>query len=96
VVGGLPVFFSLVACKFYQLIGWGQIKEFPIAPHFYPICFGKCCTPFTYIVGSKGRNVYFKIEPSILESVHSFIFSEWWANQIDSLQKKIELERHLI
>jgi hypothetical protein len=20
-------------------------KEFPIAPHFYPICFGKCCPP---------------------------------------------------
>jgi hypothetical protein len=24
-------------------------KEFPITPHFYPICFGKCCPPFTYI-----------------------------------------------
>jgi hypothetical protein len=26
-------------------------KEFPIAPYFYPICFGKCCPPFTYIHG---------------------------------------------
>ncbi len=25
---------------------------FSIAPHFYPICFGKCFPPFTYIVGS--------------------------------------------
>ncbi len=31
-------------------------KEFPIAPHFYPICFSKCCPPFTYIHGPKGRN----------------------------------------
>ncbi len=26
-----------------------------IAPHFYPICFGKCCPSFTYIAGPKGR-----------------------------------------
>jgi hypothetical protein len=31
-------------------------KEFPIAPQFSPICFGKCCTPFNYIVRPKGRN----------------------------------------
>jgi len=24
------------------------VKEFPIAIHFYPICFGKCFPPFTY------------------------------------------------
>jgi hypothetical protein len=29
---------------------------FSIAPHFYPICFGKCCPHFTYIAGPKGRN----------------------------------------
>jgi len=29
---------------------------FPIAPHFYPICFGKCCPPFTFIAQPKGRN----------------------------------------
>jgi len=29
---------------------------FSIAPHFYPICFGKCCPPFTYRTGPKGRN----------------------------------------
>jgi hypothetical protein len=27
-----------------------------ITPHFYPICFGNSCPPFTYIVGPKGRN----------------------------------------
>jgi len=34
-------------------------NEFPnmfsIAPHFYPICFGKCYPPFTYIGGPKER-----------------------------------------
>ncbi len=24
-------------------------KMFPLAPHFYPVCFGKCCPSFTYI-----------------------------------------------
>jgi hypothetical protein len=28
-------------------------KEFQIAPQFYPICFVKCCPPFTYIIGPK-------------------------------------------
>jgi hypothetical protein len=29
---------------------------FSITPHFYPICFGKCCPHFTCIGGSKGTN----------------------------------------
>jgi hypothetical protein len=29
---------------------------FSIAPHFYPIRFSKCCPPFTYLSGPKGRN----------------------------------------
>jgi len=29
---------------------------FSIPPHFYPICLGKWCPPFTYIGGPKGRN----------------------------------------
>jgi hypothetical protein len=32
------------------------LREFPIAPHIYLICFGKCCPPFTYIRGPKRRN----------------------------------------
>jgi hypothetical protein len=47
-------------------------KEFSIAPHFYSICFGKCYPPFTYIDGQKGETLYFKLEPSILGSLHSF------------------------
>jgi hypothetical protein len=30
-------------------------KEFPIAPPFYPMCFGKCCPPFTYNTRAKGE-----------------------------------------
>jgi hypothetical protein len=26
-------------------------------PHFYPIYFGKCCPPLTYIGGPKGSNL---------------------------------------
>jgi hypothetical protein len=33
---------------------------FPKFPHFYPICFAKCCPPFTYIGGPKGENVLFQ------------------------------------
>jgi hypothetical protein len=29
---------------------------FSIAPHFYPLCLGECCPPFTDIGGRKGRN----------------------------------------
>jgi hypothetical protein len=41
----------------------GQSKEFPIAPHFYPICFGKCCPPVNY-------------KPPILDSMPSYVFFE--------------------
>jgi hypothetical protein len=29
-----------------------------MAPHFYPICFGKCCPPFTYVWWAKGEELY--------------------------------------
>jgi hypothetical protein len=67
-----------------------------MAPHFYPICFGRCFSPFTYIGGPKGRN-------SILQN-RTFYFGEplkflffWAAGQWNWLysQKKIELQRHL-
>ncbi len=32
------------------------LKEFPIAPHIYRICFGKCCPHFTYIDGPKRQS----------------------------------------
>jgi hypothetical protein len=56
---------------------------FSIAPHFYPICFAKCCAPFTYIAGPNGRNF-------LLWGVSIVLF---WC----SLQKqKIECGRQLI
>jgi hypothetical protein len=48
-------------------------------PHFYPIYFGKCCPPLTYIGGPKGMNLILQIEPSILGSHHSFL---WWLPKI--------------
>jgi hypothetical protein len=41
---------------------------FSIALRYYPICFGKCCSPFTYIGGPKGKN-------SILQNI-TFYFGE--------------------
>ncbi len=43
-------------------------KEFPNIASFYPICFGKCCPQ----VGQREGTLYFKIEPSIWGSLHSF------------------------
>jgi hypothetical protein len=43
-------------------------KEFPIAPYFYPICFGNCCPLFTSIGGPNGRH-------SILQN-RTFYFGE--------------------
>jgi hypothetical protein len=44
-------------------------------------------------VGQMGGTLYFKLEPSIMGSLHSFFNFERWANQIGLLQKlkKIEL-----
>jgi hypothetical protein len=39
--GGGGEFFSLVPNVFPNM--------FSIVPHFYPICFGKCCPPFSPI-----------------------------------------------
>jgi hypothetical protein len=35
---------------------FAMFPQFSIQPHFYPICLGKWCPPFTYIAGPKGRN----------------------------------------
>ncbi len=42
-------------------------------------------------VGQRGVTLYFKIKPSILGSLHSFIFWEWWANQIGLFLKSFTL-----
>jgi hypothetical protein len=72
------LFVCFVLFCFVSPLGWGRVKAkspqvpdlflkmFPLAaPHFYPICFGKCCPPFIYIDGLKGRIAYFIIEPSM-------------------------------
>ncbi len=48
----------------------------PQHPTFYCICVGKCCRSFTQTGGPKGRSSILQIEPSILGSLHSFIFFE--------------------
>jgi hypothetical protein len=46
---------------------------FSIALHFYPIWFGKCCRPFTYMPGS-GETLNLKIKPLVLGSLYSSLF----------------------
>jgi len=46
---------GIVKAKTFQVLNMFP-KEFPISPHAYPICFSKCCFPFTYIGGPKGKN----------------------------------------
>ncbi len=60
---------------------------FSITPHFYPICFGKCCPPFTYIAGPKERNSIFQNKTFYSGEVPYFLFSQWWTNRIGSLWK---------
>jgi len=38
------------------------LKLFPIAPHFYPICFAKSCPLFTYAAGPKGLALHLPIK----------------------------------
>ncbi len=44
--------------------------------HFYPMCLGKCCPPFTCIGGPKGKNSILQNRTFYFGSVHSFIFLE--------------------
>jgi len=60
---------------------------FSIAPHLYPICFGKCCPPFTYTGGPKGRR------NSILQN-RSFYFGG--PIKLACCKKEKKLGRHLI
>jgi hypothetical protein len=52
-------------------------KEFSVAPHFYWICFGKCCPLFTYIAGPKGKNSKLLSRTSVWgESIVFFFLSD--------------------
>jgi hypothetical protein len=46
---------------------------FSIAPHFDPLCFGKCCPPLVYIGGPKGRNSILQNRTFYFGCPHSFI-----------------------
>jgi hypothetical protein len=51
-----------------------QSKEFPRVPHSYLICFGKCCHPFSYIGGPKGRKCTLSIRTFLIgEILHILI-----------------------
>jgi len=56
--GCLDLFsFRVGGGRFKFSMGSYQVPNmFSKAPHFYPICLGKRCPPFTYIGGLKGRN----------------------------------------
>jgi hypothetical protein len=79
------VFFLLSLGVGFLLCSLEVLNVFPnvfsIAPHFYHLCFGKCWP--------KGRNSIFQNRTFYFGSLHSFIFFEWWTNQIGSLQKLI-------
>jgi hypothetical protein len=47
---------------------------FSIAPHFDPIRFGKCCPPFRYIAGPKGRNSILQNRNFYFGCPQSFLF----------------------
>ncbi len=75
---------------FHASLGGGQSKEFPITPHFYFMWFGKCCPPFTYIGGQKGKNFIFQNRTFYFGEPPQFPFflSD---GQIGSLQQKKNL-----
>jgi hypothetical protein len=69
-------------------------KEFPIAPHFYPICFGKCC-PHSW--AKRWGTPHFKIKPFILGTLHSlFLLSDGPIKLAHCKKKKFEFETHFV
>jgi hypothetical protein len=59
---------------------------------FIPYAFQNDVLLSPILVGQRGGTIYFKIEHSVLGSLHSFIFFEWWANQIGRSPKKIKIK----
>ncbi len=66
----------------------GGPSLFPIAPGFNPICFAQSPPLLTYLAGPKGQVFPPPTESSILESIHSFNFFVWWADQNGLLQHR--------
>jgi hypothetical protein len=82
-VKGPPIFFFLICGVFFFSLGLGgsnqrvpkfltcSPKEFPIAPHFHPVCFGKCRPPFNFIGGPYSPIGFFG-------GAHNIIFHWEW------------------
>jgi len=62
-----------VKAKSFQVLNMFP-KKFPISPHTYPICFGKCCSPLIYIGGPKGTNFITQNITLCFGNLHNFIF----------------------
>jgi len=96
--GGISCLFPLVPISY--LSSQAVPQSFPITPHFYPICFGKCCPPFTRVGGSKGRNSI--LQNRTLYFLLRFLFYYFLYLRSDGqiklahCKKKIEIERYLI
>jgi hypothetical protein len=106
-VGGKEDFFSFFLCSqhvpFKFPMGSHQVlnmfsrfpmcspRTFPIAPHFNPISFAQSPPVLTYITGPKGEALQLPKESSTLGSLHSFNLVLWWANQIGSQKKRLDL-----
>jgi hypothetical protein len=45
-------------------------KSFKIAPHFSPICFGKCCSPFTKVIMPINLNRTFRFQGVYVVSLY--------------------------
>jgi hypothetical protein len=52
-------------------------KEFSVAPHFCHICFGKCCSPFTFISVNLVHNAPFKFPFARSFPIHALPGSCW-------------------
>jgi hypothetical protein len=72
----LQEFWTTWGCSHYVpfKFQWVPIM-FSVAPHIHPICFGNWCPPFSRIwLGQRVWALYFKIEPSIMGSLHRIYF----------------------
>jgi len=92
----VPIMFSLSSQYVLQVPNVFP-NMFSIVSHFYPMCFDKCCPPFTYIAGPKGqkpilqnRSIYFG-KPPEFQFLGVMGQSNWLVGE-----KKIELGKHII
>jgi hypothetical protein len=70
---------------------------FPIAPHFYLICFTQSYPLSSYTVEPKGMHSHLPTKSSILGSLQNLnCFFLWWTNQNGSLPKKEKKKRKIL